>query len=393
MTAPLEPAASVFDEMVDTRRHLHSHPELGFEEWGTTELIRTRLASMGLREEHAGTPTGAAYSLDGGRPGRTVVLRADIDALPVHEAVELPFRSELDGLMHACGHDEHTASLLGVARTLSSRAEDLPGRYLFVFQPAEEKLDGARHMVEGGVLKGFEDALVIGHHVTSVLPVGTVGICPGLAMSEAYSFRITLEGPGGHGAIPTNEGDVIGAAASIVGQLAPVVTGLSYGGTDCVCSVGVIRAGETLNVMPERAVLEGTLRTFTDAHRQDALGRLELLRGRISAEFGVTATLELPSHAPAVVNDQTITAIVRQAAREVLEPDHVLAVPPVAPSDDVSEFLNRLPGCYFFVGGAYADGSSGVHHSPTFAIDEQSLSVSHDVSVNAAVALAQLEQP
>jgi len=385
--------AEVFDEMVDTRRDLHAYPELGFEERRTTELITARLVELGLSEERTGTPTGAAFSLEGGRPGRSVVLRADIDALPVHESVEDDFRSRVDGLMHACGHDEHVASLLGVARTLASRTEELPGRYLFVFQPAEEKLDGARRMIEGGVLKGFENASLLGHHVTSMLPAGYVALRAGIAMSEAYSFLLTLEGAGGHGAMPSATGDVVRAAAATVGRLGNVVAGLSYEGTDCVCSAGVLRAGEALNVIPVRATIEGTLRTFTEGQRLDAIARLHELCERVAEEFGVSAHFELPSHTPAVVNGDAATAIVERAARSKLAEDRVLALGPVAPSDDVAEFLNLLGGCYFFVGGARADGSSGIHHSPTFAIDEEALAVSHAVTVSAAIAMAEPTDP
>ncbi len=379
---------SVFDEMVDTRRALHTHPELGFEEEATTEVIRTRLGALGLIEERAGTATGAAFSLQGGRPGNAVVLRADIDALPVHEEADVAFRSAVDGRMHACGHDAHTAALLGAARVLADRADELAGRYLFVFQPGEERLDGARRMIEGGVLAGFEDARLVGHHVTSILPVGYLGVRAGTAMSEAHSVRITFEGSGGHGAVPTVGGDVVRAAAWAVGQLTDVVAGLTYEGTECVCSAGVIQAGTAVNVVPVKALLEGTLRTFTDAQRGEALGRLGSLCERVATEFGVTAELELPGHTPAVVNDPAMVAVVEQAAARTVPADRVIAMPPVGPSDDVSEFLARIPGCYFFVGGGRTDGSSGMHHSPTFAIDEEALRVACTVMVDAATAMA-----
>jgi amidohydrolase len=378
----------VFDEMVDTRRALHAHPELGFEEETTTQVIRTRLAALGLTEERAGTATGAAFSLMGGRPGRAVVLRADIDALPVHEETDVPFHSAVDGRMHACGHDAHTAALLGAARVLAGRAEELTGRYLFIFQPCEEELEGARRMIEGGVLAGFEDARLVGHHVTSIMPVGYLGVRAGTALSEAHSLRITFEGTGGHGAVPHAGGDVVRAAAGAVGRLGDVVAGLSYEGTDCVCGAGVIHAGTAVNVVPVRAVVAGTLRTFTDAQRDEALGRLRALCDRVASDYGVRARLELPSHTRAVVNDPAMTALVQRAATRTVPAERVIAMGPVGPSDDVSEFLVRMPGCYFFVGGARADGSSGMHHSPTFAIDEEALRVSCAVMVEAATAMA-----
>jgi amidohydrolase len=384
------PAAvdAAFDEMVDTRRALHAHPELGFEEHVTTTLIRDRLGALGLTERPVATPTGGAFVLEGGRPGRTVVLRADIDALAVHEQVDVGFRSTVDGHMHACGHDAHTAVLLGAARVLTARAEELPGRYLFVFQPGEESLMGARTMVEGGLLEGLEGARVIGHHVASTLPVGLVGVRGGITMSEVHSLRITLRGAGGHGAMPTGSGDVVRAIARLVDDLGGVVAGLGYEGTDCVCTAGRLRAGSAPNVIPDHAVLEGTLRTFTADQRTEALGRLRALCDTLAADQGVTVELELPGHAPAVVNDPGLSALVAAAARARVGHERVLAMPPVAPSDDVSEFLDRLPGCYFFVGGGHPDGSSGVHHAPTFAIDEEALRVACAVTVDGALAMA-----
>lgn len=386
----IEPAVgAAFDEMVETRHTLHARPELGFAEHETTALVRERLAGLGLTEEPAGTDTGAVFSLDGGRPGSTVVLRADIDALPVQEQVAVPYRSQVDGLMHACGHDEHTASLLGVARVLSQRAGDLPGRFIFVFQPGEETGSGARRMLELGALAGLGPAHLVGHHVTSQLPVGTVGLRTGIVMSESHALRVEVRGSGGHGAMPSGRGDVVAAAAQLAISLPAVVTGLSYKGTECVCSAGTLHAGTASNVVPDRAMLEGTLRTFTGEQRHQALDRLRDLAGQVATDRGVEVELSFPAHTPAVVNDPAVAAVVERAAGQAAEDGRVLQMPPVAPSDDVSELLSRMPGCYFFVGGGPPDGSAGVHHSPTFAVADAALRVSALVSVRAALALAE----
>ena len=178
------------------------------------------MAALGIDEALRVTETGGIFAMDGGRPGRTVVLRADIDALPVQEDEARPVHSEVEGIMHACGHDVHVASLLGAASLLAPRREDLPGRYIFLFQPAEEALCGAKTMVEGGALDVMEGARLVGFHVTSQIPTGLVALREGIAMSEAHSLRITLVGPGGHGAIPTAQGDVIRATAELVERLA-----------------------------------------------------------------------------------------------------------------------------------------------------------------------------
>ncbi len=382
------PADGVFDEMVDRRRTLHRRPELAFAEHETTALIRDHMEALGIGESLRVTETGGLFTMEGGRPGRTVVLRGDIDGLPVHEDEARQVHSEIDGVMHACGHDVHVAAMLGAASLLAARRDDLPGRYVFMFQPAEEALDGARRMLEGGALTVMEDARLVGFHVTSQLPSGFVALRSGIAMSEAHSLRITLSGPGGHGAMPLAQGDVIRATAELVSRLRDVASGLRYEETDCVCSAGTIHAGTAVNVVPTSARVTGTLRTFTEAQHEEALVRLQALCDRVGDDQGVHVELELPAHTRAVVNDAEVTAVVEAEASVVAGPDQVFRMPPVSPSDDVSEFLRHLPGCYFFVGGGAADGSSGVHHSPTFLVEDESLRVGAGVLARSAVALA-----
>ncbi|HWD55773.1 MAG TPA: M20 family metallopeptidase [Acidimicrobiales bacterium] len=382
------PGDGVYDQMVDLRRAVHRRPELAFAEHHTTALIRDHMAALEIPESRRVTETGGIFAFDGGRPGRTVVLRADIDALPVQEDPDRACHSEVEGLMHACGHDVHVGSLLGAASVLASRRDDLPGRYVFLFQPGEEALCGAKAMVEGGALSVMEGARLIGFHVTSVIPTGMVALRAGITMSEAHALRITLRGPGGHGAVPTATGDVIRATAELVGRLRTVVEGLAFEGSDCVCSAGTLRAGTAVNVVPTTATVTGTLRTFTDAQREDAIDRLVALCATVAEDQGVEVDLELPEHTPAVVNDAAVVDLVESEAKLVLADEAVFRMPPAAPSDDVSEFLNHLPGCYFFVGGAAADGSSGMHHSPTFSVEDDSLRVGASVLVRGALALA-----
>jgi amidohydrolase len=377
-----------FDDMVDIRRWLHAHPELSFEEHETSSMIRQRMRAVGAAIEPCPTDTGAVFSLRGGRPGHTVMIRGDIDALPVNEEVELAFRSGRDGVMHACGHDAHTAMVWGVAASFARRLEDLPGRYLFLFQPAEERCGGARAMIEGGVLDDLSPTRVIGCHVTSLLPVGTVGMRPGITMADAQALMIVLSGAGGHGSMASEQGNVILAVSELASSLPDVVAGISYEGTAGACNAGVVRAGTALNVLPRAALLEGTLRTFTAEQKTDACGRLRDLCDRVASRFGVEVDLSMGADAPPVNNDPAVTRRVAMAARRSVQAEHVLDLPPLPASDDVSEFLKRIPGCYFFVGAALADGTSGMHHSPTFAIDEESLRVGATVLADAAVDLA-----
>ncbi len=382
------PADTVFDDMVDVRHLLHRRPELAFAEHDTTALIRGHMASLGIDEVLRVTETGGIFAMEGGRPGRRVVLRGDIDGLPVQEDEARAVHSEIEGVMHACGHDVHVASLLGAASLLAARREDLPGRYVFLFQPAEEALCGAKAMLDRGALTAMEGARLVGFHVTSQAPSGFIALRSGNAISEANSLRITISGPGGHGAMPSAHGDVVRATAELVSRLGEAVTGLHYEGSDCVCSAGTINAGTAPNVVPTSARVTGTLRTFTEAQHQEALARLQGLCDDVGDDQGVHVELEVPEHTRAVLNDETATAVVEAEASVVIGPDQVFRMPPAAPSDDVSEFLHHLPGCYFFVGGAAADGTSGNHHSPSFVVEDESLRVGTAVLVRSALALA-----
>jgi amidohydrolase len=379
---------AVYDTMVDQRRALHRRPELSFHEHATTALIRDHMAGLGIAESTRVTETGGIFVMDGGRPGRTVVLRADLDALPVQESTTSPVHSEVDGTMHACGHDVHVAALLGVASALGPRQGDLPGRYVFLFQPGEEALCGAKRMVENGALDVMTGGRLVGFHVTSQLPTGFVALRSGIAMAEAHSIRMTLEGPGGHGAMPSATGDVIRAAADLVARLGDVADGLSYEGARCVCSAGMLSAGTAVNVVPTTATVAGTLRTFTPDQREDALARLHALCATIADLHGVAVDLTIPEQTPAVWNDADATDLVEAEAQALIGLPNVIRMPPSSPSDDVSEFLLRLPGCYFFVGGAAGDGSSGMHHSPTFSVQDESLRVGAGVMLTSALALA-----
>jgi amidohydrolase len=382
--------ADATDSMVDIRRDLHRHPELGFEEHRTTALVRDELTSLGLAERPCPTPTGAVFELAGGHEGATVVLRADLDGLPVHEDPGPDVTSEIDGCMHACGHDAHVAALLGVARVLASRRDELAGRHVFVFQPAEESLGGGRAMVQGGVLDGLDAAAVVGCHVTSMAPVGLVAMRSGVTMSEVHSFSVHASGAGGHGATAGSVGNVLLAVAQLAGTLGGVVEGMSLDGTACACSAGVLDAGTAANVVPSSGSLRGTLRTFTDAQTNDALEALRRLCQTTGEQFGCSLELHLDVHAPAVVNDAAVTAAVDRVARAALGDASVVNnIPPVTPSDDVAEFLLVAPGCYFFVGAARPDGTSGPHHSPSFALDERCLAVAARVLAGAAVSLSE----
>ncbi len=376
------------DELIDLRRHLHAHPELSRQETATTALIHAQMAALGAERLACPTETGAVYALGGGRPGRTVLLRGDIDALPVDEAADVPYRSLTPGVMHACGHDAHAAGLIGTAHAVADHLDDLPGRYVFLFQPAEEALDGARSMIEGGVLNGLGASAVLGWHAASPAPTGMVGVRAGVTMARAQELVIHAHGRGGHGALQGSTGNPLLAVAAISQRLQGLVADQSYEGVTCACSAGVLRAGTAANVIPTDAHLSGTLRTFTPEHLEAFRSRLDVTLAEVAEEQGVELEARFGSTAEAVVNDAAITDVVRQSARRVLADDLVLEMPPVTPSEDFSEFLAHLPGCFFFVGAGLADGSSGSHHEAAFAIDDRCVAIGASVLATAAVHLA-----
>ena len=376
--------------VVEIRHDLHAHPELAFQERRTTRVVRDRLVELGWELASCPTETGAVAVLRGAKPGRRVMIRADIDGLAVTEENRISFASVNDGVMHACGHDVHTAGLLGVADVLSRRQAELAGEFTLLFQPAEEALGGAMAMIEGGVLIDNPVDVVIGAHVSSLAPLGFVGTKPGVMMSEAASLSIHLQGQGGHGAMASVEGNVILAVSHLAPRLGEVVDGLSFEGTNCACSAGVINAGTAMNVVPRHAVLRGTLRTFTAEQHVEALERLRSLMDEVETMFVVECSLDLTDLAPAVVNNVDVYEQVIKSATKVVGASGVMTIPPFTPSDDVSEFMNRVPGCYMFIGGANDDGSSGMHHSPDFQVQDGACRILAGVLVQSAVDLAQL---
>jgi amidohydrolase len=378
----------VNDPMVELRHDLHAHPELAFEEHRTTTVIKDRLVELGWELRPCPTETGVVARLVGGKSGKRVMVRADIDGLPVLEERAISYVSKNEGIMHACGHDVHTAGLLGVADLLARRQEDLAGEFTLLFQPAEEVVGGARAMIEGGVLQDNPVDYVIGAHVTSIAPLGLIGTRAGIMMSSACALTINITGTGGHGAMATVEGNVVLAVSHLAPRLGEVVSGLSYEGTDCACSAGVLHAGTANNVVPRHALLRGTLRTFTGEHYTQAITRLRELLAEVESTFKVSCSLSIDDSTPAVTNNASVAAMMKASAATIVGTPSVLDFPPVTPSDDVSEFLDRIPGCYLFVGGALADGTSGMHHSPDFAIDDGTCRVVAGVLATGAVDLA-----
>lgn len=363
--------------LLDWRRTLHHAPELAFAEHATTALIRDALRD--LPEIPLPTATGAAFLVDGG-PGPRVLVRADIDALPVTEATGLPFASGAPGVMHACGHDAHVAMVLGLAGRLA--ADPPAGSVVLLFQPAEEILAGAAAVLD--ILDGVD--AVLGAHVTPMLPTGTFGIRPGALLAGAIGYAVEIRGGGGHGALRRGRGDALAAAAALVPRLAagsaelPAVT---------VCR---LHAGEAANVTPERAELNGTLRYATEPAALWA-GMQQTVADH-AAEHGVDAQLIRTFGAPPVVNHPGATAAVSGALATHFSLGALRWLPRTLPtSDDFAELLTRRPGCYFLIGAAAPDPATRIAHSPRFDIDEAALPVGVDALAAATLALIDATVP
>ena len=386
-TAPF-PSISVLDEVIELRRHFHRHPEVSFSEHDTSKRLGDRLQELGLELKPCPTETGVVAILDTGRPGKTVMLRADIDALPIHEESGVDFSSKADGRMHACGHDAHMGIMVGVARTLVDRIWDVSGRYLFVFQPAEEIVSGAKAMIARGLLDDHHPDSVIGLHVTSFTESGTVITRPGLMWAGSDAYQIDFAGPGGHGGMMGRRGNVLSAQAFLIERLHTVVEGLEHDGVQCHTTVGNIISDGAWNIVPRGVAVKGSLRTFTAELREQALGRLRDLMQEVDTEFEVRSSLELVHGTVPLMNDPNVTRTVLDVGRSLIGDKASVLGRPLTVSDDFAEFLTRIPGCYFML-GAKPDGEPPpAHHSPGFRIDEQALGVGVKVLAGVASRLA-----
>jgi amidohydrolase len=373
--------------LVELRRDFHRYPEVAHQEHRTAGIIAERLRRLGFDEVRTGVgQTGVVGVLRGGQAGRTVLLRADIDGLPLTESDRgQPYRSTNQGVHHACGHDGHTAILLTVAELMAARRGSLRGSLSFVFQPAEERVGGAVGMIQDGALDPRPDAC-FGLHLWNDLSVGKVDVRAGPVYASADAFHIILSSPGGHAAMPHQAPDPIVAAAHLVTALQTLVSRETPPMEPSVLTIGSIHGGTAPNIIPARVELQGTLRAFDPAVRERLLSRLRALTHSVPALSGVESQLEMTDCCPACVNDAAMAELVRAAATRVIGTDNVQSAQRTTGADDMSLFLNEVPGCYFFVGAANAErGLASPHHSPTFDFDEGALEIG--VQVLSAAAL------
>ena len=375
------------DRLVELRRDFHRHPELAHQEHRTASLVEQRLRELGLDQVRTGVgQTGVVGLLRGERAGRTVMLRADIDALPLTEADRgQSYRSVQQGCHHACGHDGHIAILLTVADVLSVRKRELAGNVLFVFQPAEERVGGAAGMLDDGALEPKPDAC-FGLHLWNEIEVGRVDVRSGPIYASADAFAIQLTSSGGHAAMPHQVPDPVLASAQLIVALQTLVSRESPPLEPAVLTIGSVHGGTAPNIIPARVELQGTLRVFDPRLRGRLLQRMaELIEG-IAATFRVTSELRMTDACPACINDTAMADLVTEVARRVVGPQNTLGDSRTMGADDMSLFLDAVPGCYFFVGSANHDrGLDSPHHSPTFDFDERALDIGVQMLTNVAL--------
>lgn len=368
-----EQAEFLFDEMVQTRRDFHKHPELGFEETRTGGIVARRLTDLGFEVQTGVGQTGVVGLLEGAAEGPVVMLRFDMDALPIQEESDLAYASRNAGVMHACGHDGHTSMGLALAKIFAGYRDQMHGTLKFVFQPAEEGLGGAFAMIADGVLENPRPDVAFAMHVWTPEPFGRVRVVPGPCMSSSSVFTLTVQGKGGHGAAPHLAVDPVLAAAQIVSALQSIVSRNIDPQESVVVSIGQFTAGTTFNVIPDRAILKGTVRSYNNELHRQIYRRILEMATKMADAFSCTATMETIAIVQAVVNADDPTAVVRQAAAKIMGEDNISTRRTMA-SEDMGFFLDEIPGCYFFIGARNEEkGYTYPHHHPKFNFDERAM--------------------
>jgi len=367
-------ALAMKDQLVAWRRDFHRHPELGFQEVRTSSIVAKHLGELGIEAQTGVGKTGVIGVLDGVMPGPVIMLRFDMDALPIHEANDTDYASQNPGVMHACGHDAHTAIGMGIARLLTKHRNQLNGTVKFVFQPGEEGCGGALAMIGDGALEAPKPEISMGLHVWNDMPVGRAGVGAGPIMAAAGLFKIAVQGKGGHGAQPDKTIDAVLVGSAIVNALQSIVARNVEPRRAAVVSVCTFHAGGAFNVIADTAELTGTFRSFDDATHELIMRRIREVAEGTAIAMGATAGVDVRRIAPATVNDVRAAEFVRADAVDVLGAEQVEPEQFTMGAEDMSEFLKRVPGCFFFLGSANAArGLNAPHHNPHFDIDEDVL--------------------
>jgi len=362
-------------QLVTWRRQLHQHPELGFQEYQTAALVTQLLNQWGIAHQTGVAKTGIVATIPGERSGPVLAIRADMDALPIQEENQVPYRSQRDGIMHACGHDGHTAIALGIAWYLSHHPQNFAGTVKLIFQPAEEGPGGAKPMLESGVLDHPQVDGIIGLHLWNNLPLGQIGVRSGPLMAAVEMFCCRIIGKGGHGAMPHQTVDAVVVSAQVVSALQTIVARNVDPLESAVVTVGKLQAGTAQNVIASTAQLAGTVRYFNPKYVGFFRVRIEQVIAGVCQSHGAEFELDYLDYYPALVNESRMTDLVRSVAADVVEtPLGIVPECQTMGGEDMAFFLQAVPGCYFFLGSANTErGLAYPHHHPRFNFDETAL--------------------
>ncbi|ARS37447.1 M20 metallopeptidase family protein [Pontibacter actiniarum] len=386
-----ELARAYAPDTVQVRRHIHANPELSFEEHHTAAYVKQVLESYGLQVERIAT-TGLVALVKGRNPEkRTVALRADMDALPIVEANEVAYKSKNEGVMHACGHDVHTASVLGTARILQELREEFEGTVKLIFQPGEEKFPGgASIMIKEGVLQNPAPESIVGQHVFPLLPAGKVGFRSGMYMASADEIYITVKGKGGHAAMPEMNIDPVLIASHLIVALQQIVSRHASPKVPSVLSFGKVEAKGATNVIPNEVKLEGTFRTMHEVWRKEAHQKIKKLAEGLCESMGGSCDIDIKNGYPFLQNDPGVTAVARAAAEAYLGEENVVDLDLWMGAEDFAYYTQQIPACFYRLGTRNEERgiTSGVH-TPTFDVDEDALETG--MGLMAWVALQELQ--
>ncbi len=369
-----EKAKKIEDFLVETRRDFHANPELPMQEFRTSQKVKEFLDAEGIVRLPLDTATSVAAVIRGGKSGKNVALRTELDALPITEQCDLPYKSRNEGVMHACGHDVHLACTMGAAKMLNACRDELCGNVVLIFQAAEENTLGAKEMISAGIMDYPMDA-IFGLHTNTSFDAGDVAFLSGPSQASADMFTVEIHGHGGHGAMPHATVDPIMIAAQLITQLQSVVSRNLDPVKTGVLSICQINAGTSPNIIPETASFSGTVRALESEARAAIIERMNAICAAAEAAYGCKCSLTVQAGPPAVVNDAELTALARESCAKVLGEEHVKLLAPAMVGDDMAEFLNRIPGVLGALGVRNeAEGIVVGNHNPQFRVDEACLS-------------------
>jgi amidohydrolase len=368
-------SAEIYPKVVEWRRHLHAHPELSFEEHQTAAFISSVLKSYGIEHKTGVAKTGVVALIKGNNPDKKcIALRADMDALPIQESNEVDYKSVNSGVMHACGHDFHSASLLGVAVVLNSLKEKFEGTIKLIFQPSEEKMPGgANVMIQEGVLENPKVEAIIGQHVSPEMPSGTIGVCPGKFMASADEIYLTVKGKGGHAAFPHMFTDNVLIAAQIIVNMQQIISRKKSPFDAAVLSFGKVIANGATNIIPGEVKIDGTLRAMNEEFRLEAQKWIAKIARETAQSMGGECEVNIIHGYPCLQNDEALTAQIHQSASDFLHEDQIKIIPPRMGAEDFAYYSQKVPAFFYRIGTAHNSDTQNGLHTPNFNVDETTL--------------------